>query len=416
MSKAKPFVISKWKVWEAYKRVKANKGAAGVDGESLEAFEEKRKDNLYKIWNRMSSGTYFPPPVRRVEIPKRDGRTRPLGIPTVSDRIAQMVVKLYLEPEVEPCFHPDSYGYRPGKSALDAVGQARERCFVLPWAIDIDIKGFFDNLDHELVMRAVRRFTNVKWILLYVERWLTAPVRLPDGSVEPREKGTPQGGVISPLLANLFLHLAFDDWMLGNFPSVPFERYADDIVVHCKTETQANYLRDGIEKRLAHCRLELHPAKTKIVHCKRGNGKTDHPNVRFTFLGYDFEPRWNRKKAGWSSLDFTPQVSRDARKKMRRTLKSLGLQRRSDLSLQELSEQINPKLHGWINYYGRYRKSALSYVFFHLNTILIRWAMRKYKKLKRRFGKAKLWLGRISRREPELFAHWSKLGVRPPVG
>ncbi len=416
MSKAKPFEISKWKVWEAYKRVKANKGAAGVDGESLSDFEEKLKDNLYKIWNRMSSGTYFPPPVRRVDIPKKDGRTRPLGIPTVADRIAQMVAKLYLEPEVEPCFHPDSYGYRPGKSALDAVGKARERCFTSHWVIDMDIKGFFDNLDHELVMRAVRRFTDEKWILLYVERWLTAPVQLPDGSQEPREKGTPQGGVISPLLANLFLHLAFDNWVLGNFPSIPFERYADDIVVHCKSEKQANYLKNCIEERLTLCRLELHPVKTKIVYCKKGSGKTEYPNVRFTFLGYDFEPRWNRCRDGKYRLSFTPQVSREAIKKIRSKLKSLRLSRRSDLSLQEIAEQINPMLHGWINYYGLYRKSALTFVFYQLDATLQRWAMRKYKKLKRHRQKAKYWLGRIARRDPKMFAHWSKLGVKPPVG
>jgi group II intron reverse transcriptase/maturase len=416
MSKAKPFAISKWKVVEAYKRVKANKGAAGVDGESLSAFEENLEDNLYKIWNRMSSGTYFPPPVRRVEIPKKDGRTRPLGIPTVADRVAQMVVKLYLEPKVEPFFHPDSYGYRPGKSGLDAVGKARERCFTSHWVVDIDIKGFFDNLDHELVMRAVRRFTDEKWILLYVERWLAAPVQLPDGSLEPREKGTPQGGVISPLLANLFLHLAFDNWMLGNLPSIPFERYADDIVVHCKTEKQANYLRERIEKRLGVCRLELHPVKTKIVYCKQGTAPKEYPQVRFTFLGYDFGPRWNRCWDGIYRLQFSPQVSREALLEMRSELKSLHLSRRSDLSLEELAAWINPMLHGWINYYGRYRKSALLYAFNRLNATLQRWAMRKYKKLRRHRRKAKQWLGRIAHEVPKLFAHWNKLGVKPSVG
>ena len=416
MSEAKPFAISKWKVREAYERVKANRGAAGVDGESLAAFEVRLKDNLYKIWNRMSSGSYFPPPVRRVEIPKKDGRTRPLGIPTVSDRIAQMVVKLYLEPEVEPRFHPDSYGYRPGKSALDAVGKARERCFSYRWVIDMDIKGFFDNLDHELVMRAVRRFTSERWILLYVERWLKAPVRMPDGRMEPREKGTPQGGVISPLLANMFLHLAFDEWMRKNFPDIPFERYADDILVHCQTEKQAKYIMECIEKRLHHCRLELNPAKTKIVYCKRGGGTKDYPNVRFTFLGYDFEPRWNRRKDGRYRLDFTPQVSRDALKQMRRKLNSLRLSRRSDLSLEEIAERINPMLHGWINYYGRYRQSALYCVFHQLNATLRRWAMRKCKKLRRCYRKAEHWLGRIARRDPDVFAHWGKLGVRPAVG
>ncbi len=416
MSKNKPFVISKWKVKEAYERVKRNKGSSGVDGVTLSAFEENLKDNLYKIWNRMSSGSYFPPPVRRAEIPKKDGSIRPLGIPTVADRVAQMVVKLYLEPEVDPLFHPDSFGYRPGKSALDAVGSARGRCFKAYWVIDMDIKGFFDNLDHDLMMRAVRRFTDEKWILLYVERWLQAPVMMPDGSMESRGKGTPQGGVISPLLANMFLHLAFDNWMLENFPQIGFERYADDIVVHCVTEKQAKYIKNCIEKRLSICRLELHPVKTKIVYCKKGRRPLEYPEERFTFLGYDFEPRWNRRQSGQYSLDFTPQVSRDALKEMRRKIRSLRLHCRSDLSLDEIAKWINPMLHGWINYYGAYRKSALNYVFHQLNSILKKWAMRKHKKLGRSSRKAEYWLGRIARQDPTIFAHWLKLGVKPAVG
>ena len=195
MEQAKPFCISKRQVWEAYKRVKANKGAAGVDGQSLEEFGQDLEGNLYKLWNRLASGSYFPPPVLRVEIPKGDGRMRPLGIPTIADRIAQTVVKQYLEPELEKYFHPDSYGYRPGKSALDAVGMARKRCWQNDWVLDLDIKAFFDNLDHELMMRAVRTHTEESWVLLYIERWLKAPIALQDGTQQVPEKGTPQGGL-----------------------------------------------------------------------------------------------------------------------------------------------------------------------------------------------------------------------------
>ena len=268
MGEAKPFSITRQEVWEAYKRVKANKGAAGVDEESITDFEKRLKKNLYKIWNRMTSGSYFPPPVRMVKIPKANGGERKLGIPTVSDRIAQMVVKRRMEPEVDPLFHSDSYGYRPWKSALEAVGQARQRCWRRDWVIDLDIKGFFDNIDHELLMRAVRKHAKEKWIGLYIERWLKVPEQDENGRLVPREKGTPQGGVVSPLLANLFLHYAFDRWITEKYPHVQFERYADDAIVHCRTESEAQELRTAIAARMEQCRLELHPQKTKIVYCK----------------------------------------------------------------------------------------------------------------------------------------------------
>jgi len=268
LDKAKPFSISKQAVWEAFKRIKANQGAAGVDGQSIEEFEKDLSNNLYKLWNRMSSGSYLPPPVRRVDIPKPDGRMRPLGIPTVADRVAQMVVKQDLEPILEPHFHPDSYGYRPGKSAMDAVGIARKRCWKYHWALDLDIKSFFDTIDHELLMRAVRKHTDCKWVLLYIERWLKAPVQLVDGALADRKMGTPQGGVISPLLSNLFLHYAFDKWMGRQFPEIPFERYADDVICHCRSERQAKDLLDAIKSRLAECRLKLNLHKTRIIYCK----------------------------------------------------------------------------------------------------------------------------------------------------
>lgn len=295
MAEDKPFRISKWAVWEAWTKVRANQGAAGIDGVSVTQFEKKLKNNLYRIWNRMSSGSYVPPPVKRVMIPKSGGGERPLGIPTVGDRVAQMVVKMYLEPKVEPLFHPDSYGYRPRKSALDAVGTCRRRCWRYNWVVDLDVKGFFDNIDHSLMMRAVRKHTDCKWVLLYVERWLKAPVELGNGTQMPRERGTPQGGVASPLLANVFLHHVFDMWVTREFPDCPFERYADDIVIHCRTESEAQDVRRAVEQRLLQCKLESHPEKTCIVYCRDSNRTEDHPRIQFDFLGYGFKPRRDRK-------------------------------------------------------------------------------------------------------------------------
>ena len=286
MDKAKPFCIPKRWVWEAYKRVKANRGAAGVDEQSVEQFEENLKGNLYKLWNRLSSGSYFPPAVKRVEIAKRDGGKRPLGIPTVSDRIAQAVVKAYLEPELEKHFHADSYGYRPKKSALDAVGVARKRCWRHAWVLDLDIRAYFDTIPHDLLLKAVKKHTDCPWVLLYIERWLKAPVQLEDGTLEPREKGTPQGSVVSPLLANLFLHYAFDRWMAKHHPSIPFERFADDILCHCRSEAQAQWLKRVLEQRFAGCGLELHPHKTKIVYCKDADRRGHYPNEKLDYLGY----------------------------------------------------------------------------------------------------------------------------------
>ena len=413
---AKPFCISKQVVWEAYKRVKANKGAAGVDSESIEVFEKNLKDNLFKIWNRMSSGTYFPPPVRSVGIPKKDGGERRLGIPTVSDRIAQTVVKTYLEPVVEPSFHPDSYGYRPKKSALDAVGAARQRCWRYDWVIDLDVRGFFDNLDHALVLRAVEKYTQCRWILLYVKRWLEAPAQLEDGTLVPRSKGTPQGGVASPLLANIFLHLAFDDWMRKTHPDVPFERYADDIVAHCKTEKQARQVLESIRHRLELCRLEVHPQKTKIVYCKDDDRRRGYPNEKFNFLGYTFRPRRSKNRWGKFFVNFTPAVSNEAAKKMRQEMRSWRLHLRSDKAVDDLARMWNPVLRGWIQYFGRFYKSALSPVLRHFNALLVRWALRKYKRLRGHRRRAEHWLGGLARREPRMFAHWHLLGLRPAAG
>jgi RNA-directed DNA polymerase len=414
MDKTKPYIISKHVVWEAYLRVKANKGAAGIDEQSITEFEEKLKNNLYKIWNRMSSGSYFPPPVRTVLIPKSNGGIRSLGIPTVGDRIAQMVVKLYLEPLVEPAFHQDSYGYRPGKSAIDAVGRARERCWKYDYAIDLDIKGFFDNLEHSLIMRAVKKHTNCEWILLYIERWLKAPVQLADGKLAARDRGTPQGSVISPLLANIFMHHAFDKWMEEHHPYAPFERYADDILVHCKSEQQAIYVLTAIKDRLAHCKLELHPDKTRIVYCKDGKRKSSHEHERFDFLGFTFRPRLSKDKKGRFFVNFSPAISDKARKNISRTIRSWRIHLCSSKTLTELAQMVNPRLQGWINYYGSFYKSAMAAPLRHMEYYLVRWAARKYKRFRRNIPWASKWLGRIARSEPKLFAHW-QLGLRSSV-
>ena len=413
VTEAKPFCISKQVVWESYQRVKSNRGAAGVDGQSIKDFEVNLKDNLYKIWNRMSSGSYFPPPVRTVDIPKSDGRSRRLGIPAVSDRVAQMVVKMYLEPEVEAVFHPDSYGYISGKSALDAVGVVRKRCWRYDWVIDLDIQGFFDNIDHRLMLHAVRKHTNSKWILLYIERWLKAPAQLDDGSLIKREQGTPQGGVISPLLANIFLHHVFDEWMRVRHSKVLFARYADDIIVHCGTEGQAQGMLRAIEMRLARCKLKLHPEKTKIVYCKDYKRSGNYKHESFDFLGYCFRSRLCKGRSFF--VGFTPAVSKSAIKAMGATIRGWKLQLWSSSSLEDIAKRINPVIRSWVNYYGRYRKSALYPILRQIEHALVRWAMRKYKRFRRYWLKATHWLGRIARREPKLFVSW-ELGYRPSAG
>lgn len=415
MDKAKPFCIPKRAVWEAYKRVRANHGAAGVDGQTIEEFEEDLKDNLYKLWNRMSSGSYMPLPVRRVEIPKDDGTgMRPLGIPTVFDRIAQTVAKDYLEPGLEACFHADSYGYRPGRSAKAAIAMARARCWRNDWVLELDIRSFFDNLDHELLLRALRRHTDCKWVLLYVERWLTAPVQLEDGSLMARDKGTPQGGVVSPILSNLFLHYVFDRWMQKHHPDIPFERYADDAICHCKTLAQVQQLRAALEQRFAECHLELHPQKTRVVYCKDDDRRGTYPDHSFDFLGYTFRPRRSKTRWGKFFISFTPAVSNQAAKAMRHTLRSWALHNRSDKSLEDLARMFNPVVQGWINYYASFYRSALYPTLRHVDQVLARWAERKYKKLHRHLRRARHWLARVARTRPGLFAHW-KL-VQPTVG
>lgn len=411
MDKAKPFEISKQIVWTAYRRVKENDGSAGIDKETIEDFEKNLKDNLYKIWNRMSSGTYFPPAVLQVEIPK-EGGTRKLGVPTVSDRIAQMVVKIYLEPKLEPYFHPDSYGYRPGKSAIDAIGKARERCWRYNWVLDLDIEKFFDSLDRNLLMLALKKHTDCKWILLYIQRWLEAPIQTREGEIIKRERGTAQGAVISPLLSNLYLHYTFDDWMRRNHPSIPFERYADDAIAHCKTEKEAIMLLEAIRNRFAECGLKLNDAKTRIVYCKDDDRREDKPNDSFDFLGYTFRPRLSKNRWGKFFVNFTPGVSNKAAKKMREKIRNWRMALCSDKALEDLSRMFDPAIRGWINYFKHFYKSAMYPTLRNINCILVRWAMRKFKRLRGHARRARYWLAEVARREPKLFAHW-QLGVLP---
>jgi RNA-directed DNA polymerase len=406
---AKPFCISRREVWEAYLKVKSNQGAAGLDRQTIEEFEKDLKNNLYKVWNRMSSGSYFPPPVLTVKIPKANGGERMLGIPTVSDRVAQMVVKNRLEPVVDPMFLPESYGYRPGKSALDAVGRAGQMCWEYDWVCDLDIKGFFDNLDHDLMMRAVKKHAKEKWVELYIERWLKAPAQDEAGQLRKRERGTPQGGVISPLLANLFLHYAFDVWMRRHWSQLPFERYADDIIVHCRAEREANVVRAKIAARLKECGLELHPEKTKIVYCKDSNRPGTHSNEKFDFLGFTFRPRKATGRKGKFFCSFSPAISKIAVQKICDEIRAWKLHRCTVQSIKDLAQMVNPQLRGWFNYYGRFMPSALRSIERHVGQSLVRWACRKYKTLRHHRGRAWTWLLRVIQRQPTLLALW----VRP---
>ena len=407
----KPFSIDKKQVYDAYKAVKSNAGSAGVDAQTIEQFEADLQNNLYKLWNRMSSGSYFPPPVRAVSIPKKAGGQRILGVPTVADRVAQMVVKQHIEPELDPVFLADSYGYRPRKSALDAVGVTRQRCWKYDWVLEFDIKGLFDNIDHELLLRAVRKHVTCKWALLYIERWLTVPMEHEDGTKAERKSGTPQGGVVSPILSNLFLHYTFDLWMARTHPDLPWCRYADDGLVHCRNEQEAQTLRAELQARLAECRLELHPTKTKIVYCKDRNRTGAYPNVQFDFLGYCFRPRMvRRSRDNKLFCGFNPAVSSSALKAMRTTIRELNFRHLTQLSLVDIARRVNPLLRGWIEYYGRYAPSALYPLLRYVNQTLRAWMMRKFKRFAAHKIRAARFLERLARENADLFVHW-RLGM-----
>ncbi|MBZ9632859.1 group II intron reverse transcriptase/maturase [Clostridium sp. FP1] len=411
MTETKPFNISKRAVVTAYEKVKANKGTYGVDEQSIEDFEKNLKNNLYKVWNRMSSGSYIPQPVRAVAIPKKSGGTRLLGIPTIEDRIAQTVVKLYFEPEVETMFYEDSYGYRPNKSSIQAVEITRKRCWRKDWVLEFDIRGLFDNIRHDILMKMVKKHTNEEWIILYIQRWLTAPFQMENGELVPRISGTPQGGVISSVLANLFLHYVFDDFITKEFKTIPWARYADDAVTHCVSLKQAKYLQRRLQERFEEYGLQLNLDKTKIVYCKDDDRKGDYPNISFDFLGYTFKPRGAKSKYEKYFTSFLPAIADKAKKSIRKEVRSWRVQLKVDKNLWDISNMFNKKIQGWINYYTHFYKTEMYAVLRYINNALVKWVRRKYKKRKHR-RRAEYWLGCIAKRDRNLFAHW-KMGILP---
>ena len=377
-----------------------------MDAVSISEFKVDEANNLYKLWNRMSAGSYMPGAVRGVEIPKDHGAAvRLLGVPNVADRVAQTAAAMLLEERLEPVFHPDSYGYRPGRSAHDALVVTRERCWKKAWVVDLDVRAFFDSVPHDLLLKAVAHHTDVRWVLLYIQRWLTAPMRMPDGTLVAREKGTPQGSPISPLLANLFMHWAFDVWITRNYPGCPFERYADDIVVHCDSEAQARHLRAAIADRLRPLGLELHPEKTKIVYCKDAVRRGVSEHTSFDFLGYTFRGRVVRGPRGFF-VGFNPAMSGKAKKAVGKKIRDWHLNRRSDTNLSGLAQDINAQVRGWINYYGAFYRSKLYSLAGRIDEHLVRWAMQKFQRLRGRPGRAWAWLHAVQQRQPKLFVHW----------
>jgi RNA-directed DNA polymerase len=404
--KVKSFEIDKRLVQGAWEKVWANQGAPGVDAVRIADFAANSSNNLYKLWNRMSSGSYLPGPVRAVEIPKDHGAgIRVLGVPNVADRIAQTAAAMLLEEKLEPIFHPDSYGYRPGRSAQDALAVTRQRCWKQAWVVDLDIRAFFDSVSHDLLLKAVAHHTDERWVLLYIARWLTAPMQMPDGTLVAREKGTPQGSPISPLLANLFMHYAFDMWMVREHPGCPFERYADDIVAHCDTEEQARTLRDAIATRLGPLGLELHPEKTKVVFCKDANRQGDAEHTSFDFLGYTFRGRLAKGRRGFF-VSFSPAISVKARKAVGQKIRAWHLNRRSGSDLTGLAAEINPQVRGWINYYGAFYRSELYSIARRIDEHIVQWAMQKFKRLRGKPRRAWEWLAHMRQLRPRLFAHW----------
>jgi RNA-directed DNA polymerase len=408
--KQKTQPIERWEVWEAFKEVRANGESPGVDGITIDTVASNPRKYLYPVWNRMASGSYFPKPVRQAEIPKEDGSLRLLGIPTVTDRVAQTVIKWKLEKYTNGHFSSNSFGYIEGKSQHDALEQCRINCLKHRWVIDLDIKGFFDNIDHELLMLGVKWFTKERYILMYVERWLKAPVMLLNGTLKESDgKGTPQGGVISPLLANIFLHFVFDMWYGRKYPEGKFERYADDIIVHCDSYIEAKERLKAIEQRLNECKLELNQSKTKIVHCQNSH-KRQSPDKEvkrsFDFLGYTFKPRYVKFK-GKLRIGFTPGISRKKQKRINDLCLKLKIHRMTHMSILQIAGMLTSKIRGWINYYGKFRKSEMWKVFRTLNFRLAHWVSNKYRRFRKRPRYlAYKWLVNVSKAFPTLFVHW----------
>ena len=404
--------ITKEMVWESYKKVKSNGGSAGIDQQSLSEFDRVRSKELYKLWNRIASGSYFAPAIKRVTIPKAKGKTRPLGIPTVSDRIAQQVVKTYLEPRLESIFVDNSYGYRPNKSAHAAIHEVQQNVRKYSWVIDLDIQEFFENVSHELLMKALEKHVSEKWVLLYIKRWLEAPVILEDGTVKVSTgKGTPQGGVISPLLANLYMHYCVDKWLEKFRPSVIMIRYADDLIIHCNSYQEAVETLTALKNRLERCALKAHPEKTKIVYCKKEGRNLKGFPVQFDFLGFSFQPMRNKLRNGGSFLQFDCKMSRKSKVRINGELRKLNFQNKTQRSIQDLAILLNPKIRGWIQYYGKISRRSLRPVFYYLHHRMIRWILNKYKRFKGSKVKAIKWLRQITVSYPNLFYHW-ELGYK----
>jgi RNA-directed DNA polymerase len=399
--------ITKQKVWEAYKKVRSNKGAAGIDEETIEMYEERLSDNLYILWNRMSSGSYFPPSVLEVEISKDDGRKRKLGIPTVNDRVAQQVLKSYLEPRLEAEFSDQSYGYRLLKSAHQAVEQVRMNVRQYRWVIDMDIASFFDKMSHELLWKAIERHVEEKWAKMYIRRWLEAPIEDRLGNKRHRDgEGTPQGGVISPLLANLFLHYAFDKWFGIKYPTLRFVRYADDIIIHCNSQVEAECVLTTIKARLEECKLQVNEKKTKIVYCKNTNRKGKFKTVQFDFLGFSFQPRPTSTKEGKMFLGFDCAISRKSEKKIAEVFRKSKFHLWTSSDITRIAKEFNPKIQGWLNYYGKFRKYNLMRIFRIFHWRLIKWAVYRYKRFRKSMHKAGRWIRQIAKSYPGLFVHW----------